>query len=321
MDGGFTIGLWALTLVALAAIVAPWLAPHPPNAQPDLVGGRLRAPGTTLHAVQLRDGRTWLADAVARTPEGLRILRGGTWTTRGVDEITNLTDDGVADRWRYWLGSDRFSRDLLSRLLHGARTSLLIAVLSIALALSLGLAVGAVAALAGGAVDALLMRIVDGLLTLPWLMVLITLSALVRPSTGTLIALLGASGWMGLSRIVRGEMRGLLQRDFVRAAVAMGAGRLYLLRRHLLPHVWTPVVISVTLALGSVILAEAALSFLGLGVPPTTPSWGGMIADGRLDMLRAWWVTTVPGAALVITVIAVNLVGDGLRDRLDPRRA
>lgn len=220
------------------------------------------------------------------------------------------------------LGTDPLSRDVLARVVLGARVSLAVGILAVGLAVTLGAAVGLVAGYLGGAVDAALMRLVDGALAIPRLFLLLLLLAVDwRAPLGALILLIGATGWFQTARLVRGEVLKLREEAYVRAAEALGARRRHVIFRHLLPNTVGPLLVTATLGVGDVILLEAGLSFLGLGVQPPTPSWGGMILDGKPYLATAPWVGLFPGLAIVVTVLSVNLLGDALRDAADPRGA
>ena len=219
-------------------------------------------------------------------------------------------------------GTDQLSRDVLSRVVSGARVSLAVAAIAVALSVTLGAGVGLVAGYWGGAVDAILMRFVDGALAVPRLfLLLLVLAVPERVPLLALILLIGTTGWFATSRLVRAEVLRLRDESFVRAAEALGASRRRIIFRHLLVNTAGPLLVAATIGVGDVILLEAGLSFLGLGVQPPTPSWGGMILDARPVLEVAPWVGIFPGIAITLTVLATNLVGDALRDALDPRGA
>jgi peptide/nickel transport system permease protein len=225
----------------------------------------------------------------------------------------------LAPNAQHWLGTDRFGRDILSRILYGARISLSIGFVATLISVTLGTVLGALAGYFGGRVDALLMRFTDMVLAFPRLVLLIMIVALFSPSIAVIITVLGLTQWPNTTRIVRGDVLSLREREFIQAAHALGMGKARIIFRHLIPNVLAPVIVTATLGIGNTIVLEAGLSFLGLGVQPPIPSWGNMVADGRDNLLGAWWVSTFPGLVIVATVLAFNLVGDGLRDALDPR--
>jgi peptide/nickel transport system permease protein len=217
------------------------------------------------------------------------------------------------------LGTDALGRDMLSRIIFGSRISLIIGAVAVVLAGSIGVVLGLIAGYCGGLVEALVMRLVDTVLSIPFILLAIVSAAIFGQSLFGVIAILGLTSWLGYARIVRGIVLSLKSVPYVEAAQAVGASHARTLFRHILPGVWPPVIVVATQQVGAMIIAESSLTFLGLGVPPDFPTWGAMIADGRGYVSLAWWVSTLPGLALMMTVLAVYFFGDGLRDVLDPR--
>jgi ABC-type dipeptide/oligopeptide/nickel transport system permease subunit len=265
-DNRARFGIAVVTLMALAAIVAPWIAHDP-----------------------------------------LKI------------DLSQLLQKPSA---AHWLGTDVQGRDMWSRLVYGARVSLTVGFISQGIALLLGVTLGMLAGYYGRWVDELVMRLADVTLAFPTLLLLIAMVAAFQPSMGVVFATIGVVGWAGMARLVRGQVLVVRQLEYVQAIRALGARDVRVMLQHVLPNVIAPVVIAATLGVAGAIMAEAALSFLGLGVPPPTPSWGSMIADGRdLDQLRrAPWTSVFPGMAIGAAVLGFNLLGDALRDALDPRQ-
>ncbi|HET7585473.1 MAG TPA: ABC transporter permease [Gemmatimonadaceae bacterium] len=262
------VALQLLILVVVVTVLASWLAPYDPAAQPDIV-------------------------ALAGRPPSLA----------------------------HPFGTDSYSRDLLSRCLYGARVSLSVAALATLLSVTVGTVYGAIAGFYGGRLDDAMMRGIDVALSIPRILLLIAVVALWgQIRLPFLIALIGFTGWFGTSRIVRAAVLALRERELVTAARALGASDRRILWRHVAPNVASPVIVSATLGLGSVIVLEAGLSYLGLGVPEPLASWGSIIRDGRDQVASLWWIALFPGLAIMVTVMAFNIVGDALRDALDPEQ-
>jgi peptide/nickel transport system permease protein len=220
---------------------------------------------------------------------------------------------------KYILGTDAFGRDLLSRLIYGAQVSLMVAALALIAGGGVGLLIGIVAGYFGGMVDNVLMRLVDAAFTFPAILFALLLAVTMGQGLGTLVLAISLLLWASFARVLRGEVLALKQRDFVALAKVRGCSSARIMLTHILPNVLNTFMVLVTLNIGVVIIAEASLSFLGAGIPPPTPTWGLMVSDGRGRIAEAWWVSLIPGIAITLLVLSVNIFGDWLRDRLDPR--
>jgi len=217
------------------------------------------------------------------------------------------------------LGTDVLGRDVLSRLIYGTRVSLVVGFTAVALAGVLGVVVGLVSGYFGGWVDSVFMRVVDAWLAFPFLLMAIAIVAILGPGLKNIVIALAITGWVVYARLVRGETLSLREREFVLSARGLGASRPAIMVQHILPNILAPILVVATLELGVVIVTEASLSFLGLGADASQSSWGQTLADGRAYITQAWWLVTLPGLAIFVVVLAVNILGDGIRDALDPR--
>ncbi len=217
------------------------------------------------------------------------------------------------------LGTDDLGRDVLARMVHGARVSLKVGFVAVGIATALGLVVGLLSGFYGGWVDAVLMRFVDMMLCFPTFFLILSVIAFLEPSIWNIMAVIGLTGWMGVARLVRAETLSIKERDFVAAARAQGAGDARIIFRHVLPNTLAPILVAATLGVAGAILTESALSFLGIGVQPPTPSWGNILTAGKDNIEYAWWLSLFPGLAILFTVLGYNLLGEGIRDAADPR--
>lgn len=257
-------GLLIISLILLLALLAPWIAPHDPNA------------------IDVK--------AILLPPSG-----------------------------QHWMGTDALGRDIWSRMLYGARISLLVGIVAVGIATSIGILLGALAGYYRGWVDTLLMRLVDIMLSIPTFFLILAVIAFLTPSIWNIMIVIGLTSWMGVTRLVRAEFLSLRNREFVLAAQTLGAKDIRLIFKHLLPNSLTPIIVSSVLGVASAVLVESGLSFLGLGVQAPQASWGNILTDGKEYIQFAWWLSLFPGLAILITVLGYNLLGEGLRDALDPR--
>jgi peptide/nickel transport system permease protein len=217
------------------------------------------------------------------------------------------------------LGTDQLGRDVLSRMLYGARVSLAVGFVSVGIATMIGIALGAAAGYHGGTIDALVMRLVDLMLVFPRLFLLLAVLAFLRPSIWTIMAVIGLTGWMSVARLVRAEFLSLKEREFVLWSQSIGASSFRTIWRHILPNAIGPVLVAMTLGIPAAILTESGLSFLGLGVQPPHATWGNILNEGKDAIEIGWWLSAYPGLAILVTVLSYNLLGEGIRDALDPR--
>ena len=269
--------------------------------------------------------KRFLSNRMAVTGGVVVILLGilaivGPWIAPHDPLAQNLLDRLSPPSARYWFGTDELGRDVFSRILAGVRISLVIGFLAACLSIGVGTILGLVAGYWRGWADSVIMRVVDVVLCFPVLyLILLILAVMEKPSIYVVMAVIGLTSWPGLARMVRAEVLSMRERDFMLAAKGLALSTPRLLLVHLLPNVISPVLVAATLTVGAAILVESGLSFLGLGVQPPTPSWGNILTSGKEYIHAAWWLSLFPGVAILVTVLSFNLLGEGLRDVLDPR--
>lgn len=231
----------------------------------------------------------------------------------------NLSNVLVPPSSSYLFGTDQLGRDVFSRMIWGARISLKVGFVATGLAIIIGIIMGSLAGYYGGWIDAVIMRFVDIMLCFPTFFLILAVIAFLEPSIWNIMIVIGLTGWMGVTRLVRADFISLKERDFVQAAKAIGASDLRIIILHILPNAFASILVAATLGIAGAILTESALSFLGIGVQPPTPSWGNILTAGKDNIDIAWWLSLYPGLAILITVVGYNLLGEGIRDALDPR--
>lgn len=220
---------------------------------------------------------------------------------------------------KHWLGTDVLGRDVLSRMIYGSGVSLSVGFVAVGISTVIGVVLGAVSGYYSGLVDRIVMRFVDIMLCFPSFFLILAVIAFVGPSIWNIMIVIGVTSWMGVTRLVRAEFLSIRERDFVKAAISQGAGDMRIIFLHILPNAMAPVLVAATLGVASAVLVESSLSFLGIGVQPPDPSWGNMLTEGKDNIEIAWWLSLYPGLAILITVLGYNLLGEGIRDTLDPR--
>ncbi len=225
----------------------------------------------------------------------------------------------IAPTWQHWMGTDGLGRDVLSRMLYGGRISLLVGLVAVGISTAIGIVLGAIAGYYRGWVDTVIMRLVDVMLSIPSFFLILAVIAFLTPSIINVMIVIGLTSWMGVTRLVRAEFLSLSGREFVQASRTLGAKDARLIFTHLLPNSLTPIIVSSVLGVAGAVLLESGLSFLGLGVQAPQASWGNILTDGKDYIQFAWWLSLFPGLAILITVLGYNLLGEGLRDALDPR--
>lgn len=242
------------------------------------------------------------------------------WIAPYDPSFIDLTSILQPPSWQHPMGTDDLGRDVFSRMVYGARISLLVGFVAVGIAVSIGVFFGAIAGYYGGWVDKLVMRFVDVMLCFPSFFLILAVIAFLQPSIFNIMIVIGFTSWMGVARLVRAEFLKLRKQDFILSAQTLGVSDQRIIWRYMLPNALTPVWVNVTLGIAAAILVESGLSFLGIGVQPPTASWGNILTDGKANIEIAWWLSLFPGLAILVTVLGYNLLGEGLRDELDPRQ-
>ena len=352
-----TIALYASAVIFVlysAAFLAPFIAPFSPYDQQDFLVTAYQPPFSQLEALVLKQPKNLiiplqqgsgatiqLANSLIsdfqnlktrNEPNAIRfvneyrmekdnvIYRQGIRTkTIAREQLAGTSSKNLAVTRTFYLGTDQYGRDILSRVIYGSKISLSIGFLVVLISVTLGTIIGVSSGYFGGWIDAITMRVLDVLIAFPALFLILIIIATFGNSIYLIVITLSFTGWMSVARIVRSQVLSLKEQEFILAAQSLGLSNVRIIFRHLVPNTLTPVIIAATLRIGSIILTEAGLSFLGLGVQPPTPSWGNIINEGRDSLLNYWWISTFPGIAILTTVVCFNLIGDGVRDALDPR--
>lgn len=352
------LALLAIVVMYTTALLCPIIAPYDPNAFQDGVVTQFQPPLSTVRILKLHEDRVPIREFEhitletgnprvlerllrihqdfrdagfnrERAVDAFRIEQSDVFATEGdelaiipISSLVSADPEEFADTRFHLMGTDSYGRDLFSRIIYGSRISLSLGFIAVLLSVTLGTFIGLVAGYFGRWSDSVIMRVVDILLAFPALfLILIIIAAFDQisvPRIFLIVVVLGLTSWMGIARLVRGEVLSLKEREFVLAAQALGLSHMRIMLRHILPNTLTPIIVNATLRIGGIILVEAALSYLNIGVQPPTASWGNIIFEGKDFMSNAWWISTLPGFAIVLVVVCFNLVGDGLRDAVDP---
>ncbi len=311
-DGLAVAGLGLVLLMVLTAVGAPLLA----NSRPLLarVDGRWLCPALmTEQRLRIGGYLSWDEPRVT-----FRLMPPIPWSPEGSD-FSQMGSPPYPPSRGHWLGTDDRGRDILARMIWGARISLSVGFVAVGIAILIGIVVGALAGYYGGWTDIVISRAIEVMMNIPTFFLIITIIAFLPPSIYNIMVTIGLTGWTGVARIVRGEFLRLREQDFVTAAQALGASHTRVMFRHILPNAMAPVMVIAAFGISGAILTESGLSYLGFGVPPPTPSWGDILSQAQNYISFAWWLATFPGLAIFLTVTGYNLIGQGLRDATDPR--